>query len=57
MENVIVTAILLAIAGSIVFYLIRAKKSGKTCAGCPNSKQCNGHCNGKCGNTDPSKNP
>ena len=40
MENVIIVAILLAIAGSIVVYLLRAKKRGKKCIGCPYAKQC-----------------
>ena len=48
MENAIVIIILVAIAGSIVFYLWGAKKRGQKCVGCPYSKQCGGkHCGGK----------
>ena len=39
MENVIVILILLAIAAGIIWYLIRAKKRGETCIGCPYAKQ------------------
>lgn len=40
MENIIVAAILIAIAVSIIIYLIRQKKKGAKCIGCPYSKQC-----------------
>lgn len=47
MENFVIIVILLGIAGSIVFYLYRAKKRGKTCIGCPYAKQCgSGQCGG-----------
>lgn len=40
MEDAIVILILLALAGGIVAFLIRAKRRGQTCIGCPHSKQC-----------------
>ena len=40
MENVIVILILVAIAAGIIWYLIRAKKRGEKCVGCPYAKQC-----------------
>ncbi|MBE6568506.1 MAG: FeoB-associated Cys-rich membrane protein [Ruminococcaceae bacterium] len=43
-ENIIVIAILAAIVGGTVFYLIRAKKRGQKCIGCPYAKQCGGKC-------------
>lgn len=46
MENGIVILILVAIAVGIICYLIRAKKRGETCIGCPYAKQCGGKCNG-----------
>lgn len=46
MENLIVIAVLLAIVAGIVWYLVRAKKRGETCIGCPYAKQCSGKCNG-----------
>ena len=48
MENAIVILILLAIAAGSLWYLIRAKKRGETCIGCPSAKQCGGKCNGGC---------
>ena len=48
MKNVVVVLILLAIAAGIIWYLIRAKKRGQSCIGCPYSKQCSGKCNGGC---------
>lgn len=47
MENVIVILILLAIVAGIIWYLIRAKKRGETCIGCPYAKQCTSNCNCK----------
>ena len=48
MENVIVVALLAAIAGGVIWYLVRAKKRGNACTGCPCSKQCGGNCHGGC---------
>lgn len=48
MENVIVVLILVAIATGIIWYLIRAKKRGETCIGCPHAKQCGSKCSGGC---------
>ena len=50
MKNVIVVLILLAIVAGIVTYLVRAKKRGETCIGCPYAKQCGGKCSGDCHN-------
>lgn len=50
MENVIVIMILLAIVAGIICYLVRAKKRGETCIGCPYAKKCGGKCNGGCNN-------
>ena len=50
LENVIIIAILLFIVSGIVLYLIRAKKRGEKCVGCPYCKQCSGKhkaCNNK----------
>jgi len=48
MENVIVILILAAIAAGIIWYLIRAKKRGEKCVGCPYAKQCSSKCSGGC---------
>ncbi len=50
MENVIIILILVAIAASIICFLVRAKKRGDTCIGCPYAKQCGGKC-GNCPDT------
>ena len=44
MENVIIIIALLIIVGGGVFYVIRAKKCGEKCIGCPYSKECKGGC-------------
>lgn len=49
MENLIIIAILLVIIGGVIAYLVRAKKRGETCVGCPYAKLeggCGGSCNG-----------
>ncbi len=46
MENYIIIAILALIIGAIVLYLVRAKKRGQKCIGCPYAKQCGGSCCG-----------
>ena len=46
MENLIIILILVAIAAGIIWYLVRAKKRGEKCVGCPYAKQCNGGCCG-----------
>ncbi len=40
MEDIIVILILILIAAGIVFYLVKAKKRGEKCIGCPYYKQC-----------------
>ena len=53
---IIVIAILALIIGGAVAYIIKAKKSGKKCIGCPDScscgktdsKEASGGCSGNC---------
>ena len=40
MVNVIAVLALLAIVGASAFYVIRAKKKGQRCIGCPHAKSC-----------------
>ena len=42
----ILLAILVIIIGGAVFYIVKAKKSGQKCIGCPESKSCSGQCGG-----------
>ena len=48
MINVILWIIVGLILGSAVLYIIRAKKKGVKCIGCPAGATCSGHCNGAC---------
>ncbi|MBQ8403690.1 MAG: FeoB-associated Cys-rich membrane protein [Clostridia bacterium] len=48
-ENVIIVVVLALIVGLASFYIYKAKKSGKKCIGCPDSKTCTGSCSGGCG--------
>lgn len=48
MKDIIVIAVLVLILGAAAFYIIKAKKSGKKCIGCPDSGACNGSCS-SCG--------
>lgn len=43
-KDLIVLFILIAIVAGIVYYLVRQKKQGAACIGCPYAKQCGGHC-------------
>ena len=40
MENIIIIAVIVLVLGFAVFYIYKAKKSGKKCIGCPNSGSC-----------------
>lgn len=59
MGNLIIIVILLCIISSIIIYLYKAKKQGKTCIGCPYGGQCGSRQEGACcanhkkGNTEP----
>lgn len=54
MENFIIIAVLVLILGVALSYVIKAKKSGKKCIGCPDSATCgsksDGGCSGNCCN-------
>jgi hypothetical protein len=45
MENAILIIILLSVVFGIVLYLVRAKRRGQKCIGCPHSKVCCRKCN------------
>lgn len=44
MADLIVAGILLIIIGAAIAYLIKAKKSGAKCIGCPAGGKCCGKC-------------
>ena len=49
--NILVMIILVAIFGGAIAYIIKSKKSGKKCIGCPGGCTCSkaGSCSGACG--------
>lgn len=47
--NVIVIAVIVIAVALAVAYIVRAKKKGQTCIGCPNAASCSGHCSGCAG--------
>ena len=55
MENVVIIAIIAVIVGLAVRYIYKAKKSGQTCVGCPDGKQCGGKCSCCCSDDTDSK--
>ena len=48
MGDIIPIIIIVLIIGGAVFYIIKAKKSGRKCIGCPDSATCSKNKNGKC---------
>ena len=42
----IAIAAIVLIVSAAVLYIIRAKRRGEKCVGCPYSKQCSGKCGG-----------
>ena len=47
MTDIITVAVIVLIIGAATAYIIKAKKSGKKCIGCPNGCSCGskkGHC-------------
>lgn len=54
MGNIIATVIVVSILGGAVAYIVKAKKSGKKCIGCPDgccrtpSKSSGSTCSGSC---------
>ncbi len=47
MENIILIGILCAIAAAVIYFLVREKKKGKKCPGCPYGGKCSGGCKEK----------
>jgi hypothetical protein len=42
--DIIVLLLILLAVGGAIFYIVRAKKNGQKCVGCPYSKECSGSC-------------
>ena len=52
MDNLIIIIILALIIGLAVFYILRAKKKGNKCIGCPYSSACNSKNKKECSYSD-----
>ncbi len=48
MENIILTVLLVLIVGFAILYILKEKKNGRKCIGCPNGKNCNKNCCDSC---------
>lgn len=44
MENIIVGGIIILLVGGAIAYIIKEKKKGVRCIGCPSAGKCSGHC-------------
>ena len=44
MINYILIGVIVMVVGSAIAYIIRAKRKGQKCIGCPDSKRCSGSC-------------
>ena len=44
MTNVIIIAVVALILGAAIRYIVKAKKSGVKCIGCPSGSTCGGSC-------------
>ena len=42
--DILILGIVLLTVGLAAFYIVRAKKKGQKCIGCPYAKKCGGHC-------------
>ncbi len=44
--DIVILSVIAAIIGAATWYVIKAKRSGKKCIGCPDSGSCTGGCCG-----------
>ena len=47
LDNIIAAVVVLAILGGAITYIVKAKKKGVKCIGCPSGANCSGSC-GSC---------
>ncbi len=47
MKNIIATAVIILVLGLAITYIVRSKKKGVKCIGCPYADKCKGNCKGK----------
>ena len=41
----VIIGVVILIVGGAIAYIVKEKKSGAKCIGCPHGKSCSGHCN------------
>ena len=46
MSDIIAIIVVVAIVGAAIGYIIKQKRSGVKCIGCPDAKTCSGNCSG-----------
>ncbi|MBR5515867.1 MAG: FeoB-associated Cys-rich membrane protein [Clostridia bacterium] len=39
-ENIVIVSVLIILFGSVIFYIVRKKKKGAKCIGCPYCESC-----------------
>ena len=44
--DIVVGLVLIAVLGGAIFYILREKRKGRKCIGCPNTGNCSGKCAG-----------
>ena len=44
MTDIIIIGVIVLVVGGALAYIIRAKKKGQRCIGCPDGKSCSGNC-------------
>ena len=47
MDNLVIILIVAAILAGAIWYVLREKRRGKKCVGCPYAEGCSGGCNCK----------
>ncbi|MBO5408019.1 MAG: FeoB-associated Cys-rich membrane protein [Clostridia bacterium] len=45
MKNLLVIGIIAILFGNAIWYLVRKRKQGTKCIGCPYASECNRNCN------------
>lgn len=48
-KDIVITIVLILVLAGSIGYIIKAKRNGAKCIGCPSSKECGGQHNSHCG--------
>ena len=43
-DNIIAALVIVLVLGGAIFYIVKSKKNGVKCIGCPDAKVCSGKC-------------